>query len=60
MKAAFVISPDDLPPAANYVAAAGVASFDVGAKWLMIVTLNGGRQREVRDLNPGLPLIVRY
>jgi Glyoxalase-like domain len=55
-----VPSLDALPPAAQYVADTGAARFAVGGQWLMILTLDGGRRGVVRDLNPTLPLIVRY
>lgn len=49
-----------LPPAANYISDNGAAKFATGPKWLMILTLDDGKQGKVRDLNPDLPLIVRY
>ena len=57
-----VIAPsaDLLPPAATYVSNAGSANFAVGSKWLLVLTLDSGRQKKARDLEPDLPLVVRY
>jgi hypothetical protein len=57
-----VVGPDaaDFPPAATYLATAGVTSFEVGTAWLLDVTLDAGRQGVIRDLRPDLPLIIRY
>ena len=57
-----VVVPDaaDLPPAAGYLAEAGVAKFDVGPAWLMEITLDEGRQGVARDLRPELPLVIHY
>jgi hypothetical protein len=49
-----------LPPAANYISDNGVAKIAIGPKWLMILTLDDGKQGKVRDLNPDLPLIIHY
>jgi glyoxalase-like protein len=51
---------DGLPPAAGYLADLGVASFELGAEWLLEVTLDEGRQRVTRDLRPELPVVLRY
>lgn len=53
-------SADALPPSADFVNASGAARLEVGHDWLMVLTLDGQRQRRSRDLRPELPLIVRY
>jgi hypothetical protein len=54
-------SPDALPAAAaSYVSQATPTTFAVGSEWLMILTLDGGRQHKSRNLEPTLPLVVRY
>ena len=49
-----------LPPAAAYVAAQGLVSFDGGAEWLLEVTLDEARQGVTRDLRPALPMVIHY
>ena len=52
---------DRLPEApAAYVEQAGAAKFTIGPAWRMILTLDGGRQGKSADLNPTLPLLVKY
>lgn len=53
-------SADRLPPAAAYVSDAGAAIFTTGKAWLMIITLDSGKQGKVRDLRPDLPLVIHY
>jgi hypothetical protein len=40
--------------------ATGVATFEPAGEWLMTVTFDGGARREMRDLRPELPLVVRW
>lgn len=51
---------EDFPPAAALAAQDRTVKFTLGNEWLLILTLDGGRQGKVRDLNPDLPLILRY
>lgn len=53
-------SADRLPPAAPYVSDTGAAKFTVGNEWLMILTLDDGRQGKVHDFHPDLPLVIHY
>jgi hypothetical protein len=53
-------SADRLPPAADYIAAQGVMRFDVGADWLLDLTLDAAKRGITKDFRPELPLIVRY
>jgi hypothetical protein len=34
--------------------------FDVGRQWLLDVTLDNGKQGVTKDLEPDLPLVIRY
>ena len=53
-------SADGFPPAASYIAAHGLANFDVGSRWLVDVTLDSGKQGVTRNLEPDLPMIIHY
>jgi hypothetical protein len=53
-------SADGLPPAASYIAGLGLVKFDVGGRWLLDVTLDGGKQGVTRSLEPDLPMVVHY
>ena len=56
-----VPSTADLPPVpARYIADSGAAKFTVGGQSLMILTLDNGKQGKTANLQPALPLIVRY
>jgi hypothetical protein len=57
-----VVAPgaDGFPPAASYIAGHGLVKFDVGNRWLLEATLDGGKQGVTRNLEPDLPMIVRY
>lgn len=57
-----VVAPlaEDFPPAAVLAARDATVRFTVDHEWLLILTLDGGRQRKIRDLTPDLPLILRY
>jgi hypothetical protein len=57
-----VVSPsaEQLPPAARYLADHGAAAFELGAEWLLDVTLDDGAQHVMRDLRPTLPMVIRY
>jgi len=57
-----VVAPgaDGFPPAASYIAGHRLVKFDVGSRWLLDVTLDGGKQGVTRNLEPDLPMIVRY
>jgi hypothetical protein len=57
-----VVAPgaDGLPPAASYIAGHGLVKFDVGGRWLLEVTLDGGKQGVTRNLEPDLPMIIHY
>lgn len=56
-----VICPDaDLPPAASYLMGQKLLRFDVGARWLLDVTLDNGGQGVTKDLQPDLPLVIHY
>jgi hypothetical protein len=53
-------SADRLPPAASYIADHGLVKFDVGSRWLLDVTLDGGKQGVTRNLEPDLPMVIHY
>ena len=53
-------SADALPPAASYLAGLGLVKFDVGRQWLLDVTLDDGKQRVTRKLEPDLPMVIHY
>src|SRR5712671_1774136 len=57
-----VVAPDadGLPPAASYIVGHGLVKFDVGGRWLLDVTLDGGKQGVTRNLEPDLPMVVHY
>jgi hypothetical protein len=57
-----VVAPaaDALPPAASYIAGLGLVKFDVGGRWLLDVTLDGGKQGKTRSLEPDLPMVIHY
>jgi hypothetical protein len=53
-------SADGFPPAATYIADHGLVTFDVGRRWLLEVTLDNGKQRKTRNLEPDLPMVIHY
>jgi hypothetical protein len=53
-------SADGLPPAASYIAGQGLMKFDVGGRWLLDVTLDNGKQGVSKNLEPDLPMVIRY
>jgi len=53
-------SSDSYPPAASYIAAHGLVKFDVGKRWLLEVTLDNGKQRKTKNLEPDLPMVIHY
>ena len=53
-------SADSLPPGAAYIAAHGLVKFDVGKQWLLDVTLDNGKQRITKNLEPDLPIVIHY
>ena len=53
-------SADALPPAASYIAKLGPVKFDVGKQWLLEVTLDNGKQRKTKNLEPDLPMVIHY
>jgi hypothetical protein len=57
-----VVAPgaDGLPPAASYIAGLGPVKFEVGGRWLLDVTLDGGKQGKTRNLEPDLPMVIHY
>jgi len=57
-----VIAPsaDSFPPAASYIAGHGLVKFDVGRRWLLEVTLDNGKQRKTKNLEPDLPIVIHY
>lgn len=57
-----VIAPsaDSFPAAASYIADHGLVKFDVGKRWLLEVTLDNGKQRKTRNLEPDLPMVIYY
>jgi hypothetical protein len=57
-----VVAPsvDSYPPAASYIADHGLVKFDVGKRWLLDVTLDNGKQRKTRNLEPALPIVIHY
>ena len=57
-----VVAPnaDRLPPSAAWIAEQGLMKFDIGADWLLEVTLDAGKQGITKDFRPDLPLTVRY
>jgi hypothetical protein len=62
LTAMHVVAPgaDRLPPAASYIAGRGIMKFDVGARWLLDVTLDDGKRGVTKDLAPDLPLVIHY
>ena len=57
-----VVAPvaDGYPPAASYISGLGLMKFDVGSRWLLDVTLDGGKQGVTRNLEPDLPMVIHY
>src|SRR5882724_4301976 len=57
-----VVAPgaDGFPPAASYIAGHGLVKFDVGRQWLLEVTLDNGKQRKTKNLEPDLPMVIHY
>lgn len=53
-------SADSFPPAASYIARLGLVKFDVGKRWLLEVTLDKGKQRKTKNLEPDLPMVIHY
>ena len=55
-----VVAPgkDSLPPAASYISGLGLMKFDLGKQWLLVVTLDNGKQAVTKDLRPNLPLLI--
>jgi hypothetical protein len=53
-------SADALPPAAAYIAKLGLVKFDIGKHWLLEVTLDKGKQRKTKNLQPDLPMVIHY
>jgi hypothetical protein len=53
-------SADCYPPAASYIVGHGLAKFDVGKQWLLDVTLDDGKQGIIKELEPDLPMVIRY
>jgi hypothetical protein len=53
-------STDGFPPAATYIAGYGLVKFDVGGHWLLEVTLDNGKQRKTKNLEPDLPMVIHY
>jgi hypothetical protein len=53
-------SSDVLPPAAAYIGERKLVQFEVGSRWLLDVTLDGGAQGITKDLTPDLPMRVHY
>jgi hypothetical protein len=53
-------SADSFPPAVSYLAGHGLAKFDVGSHWLLEVTLDDGKQRKTKNLEPDLPMVIHY
>src|SRR5262245_12216874 len=53
-------SADSFPPAASYIDDHGLVKFDVGRRWLLEVTLDNGKQRKTKDLEPDLPIVIQY
>src|SRR5436309_14346456 len=53
-------SANGFPPAASYIAAHGLVKFDVGKGWLLDVTLDNGKQRKTKNLEPDLPIVIHY
>ena len=53
-------SADRFPPAASYLAAHGLVTFDTGNRWLFDVTLDNGKQGVTKDLEPELPVVIHY
>ena len=57
-----VVAPnaDALPPAAKYIADHQLVKFEIGKNWLLAVTLDNGRQGIIKNLEPTLPMTIRY
>lgn len=57
-----VIAPnaESLPPSASYLAGHGLITFEIGKQWLLDVTLDEGKQGIQKNLEPELPLVIRY
>jgi hypothetical protein len=53
-------SAEGFPPAASYIAGHGLVKFDVGSRWLLDVTLDGGKQGVTKNLEPDLPMVIHY
>ena len=57
-----VVAPgaDGFPPAASYIGDQGLVKFEVGEHWLVDVTLDNGRRGVIKNLEPVLPILIRY
>jgi hypothetical protein len=57
-----VVAPDaeSLPASAAYISARGLMTFDVGGRWLLDVTLDGGAKGVTKDLQPDMPMTIHY
>ncbi len=57
-----VIAPnaESLPPSSAYLADHGLIKFDLGKQWLLDVTLDEGKQRVTKNLEPDLPIVIHY
>ena len=57
-----VIAPNakSLPPSASYLAGHGLIKFELGKRWLLDVTLDKGKQRITKNLQPDLPMVIHY
>ena len=57
-----VVAPvaDGFPPATAYISGLGLMKFDVGGRWLLDVTLDGGKQGITKNLEPDLPMVSHY
>jgi len=53
-------SADSFPPAASYIEGHELIKFDAGKHWLLDVTLDNGKQGIIKNLEPTLPMIIRY
>ena len=49
-----------LPPSASYLASQGLITFEIGKQWLLDVTLDNGKQGMQKNLEPDLPVLIRY
>jgi len=57
-----LVSPKTYQPIAplKYLQAQHILGLEQGDQWLLVLTFDGGKRKQSKDLRPDLPIIVRY